>query len=69
MSKEKRALFIIPCCSAKVSDGDNPPWNEVRLNQESNRFQFLDSYRFQMIDFYSGLSRKRMKITSQVSKI
>lgn len=54
-STEARALFLIPCCSEKVPDGDNPPWMEVHSNQELNKFQFLDKVRLQMIDFYSNL--------------
>lgn len=56
-SKEKRALFLIPCCSEKKPSGDNPPWKEIRLKQNLNRLQFLDDYRVQLIHFYSNLSK------------
>ncbi len=58
MSRERKSLFIIPCSSAKLSGGNRRLWNEVRLNQESNKFKFLDNYRLKMIDFYSGLSQE-----------
>ena len=58
MPREGKSLFIIPCCSTKLSGGNRRLWNEVRLNQESNKFKFLDHYRLQMIDFYSGLSQE-----------
>ena len=54
----KRALFFVPCCSEKRIGGNKEPWKEVRLNKESNRFHFLDNYRFQLLNFYSKLSRK-----------
>ena len=57
-SKEIRALFLIPCCSKKTPDGDNPPWKEVHSNQKFNDFQFLDDIRLEMINFYSKLSRE-----------
>lgn len=57
-TKEKRALYFIPCCSKKISNEDNLPWDNVRSSQGSNSFQFLDNSRFQMIDFYSNLSKE-----------
>ncbi|MBN1762615.1 MAG: peroxide stress protein YaaA [Methanomicrobia archaeon] len=56
-SKEKRALFLIPCCSKKKPNGDKSPWLEVRSLRKNNRLDFLDIYRHQMIDFYSNLTR------------
>jgi|GEM_PF-122307 len=55
-SKERRALFLIPCCSKKIPNGDNPQWLEVRSVRGTNRLDFLDTYRLQMIDFYSNLT-------------
>ncbi|HID20534.1 MAG TPA: peroxide stress protein YaaA [Methanophagales archaeon] len=57
-SKERRALFLIPCCSKKEPEGDNPPWKEVHLNQGVNKFQFLDDIRLQMIKSYSNLEEQ-----------
>jgi len=57
-TRGERSLFLIPCCSEKISDGDNLTWKDVHLNQDLNRFQFLDSYRLLMINFYSTLSKE-----------
>ncbi|NMX22102.1 hypothetical protein C5S30_06680 [ANME-1 cluster archaeon GoMg4] len=57
-SKEKRALFLIPCCSEKVPNGDHLPWMDVHSNQKFNDFPFLDAIRLQMINFYSNLKEE-----------
>ena len=57
-NKKKRALFFIPCCSEKRPNGDGPPWKKIRSKQNLNKFQFLDDYRLQLINFYSSLSKK-----------
>jgi len=57
-SKERRALFLIPCCSEKLPNGNTPTWKEVHSDQKFNDFQFLDDIRLEMIDFYSKLSQE-----------
>jgi len=56
LSRKKRALFLIPCCSSKSKGGEYPPWNDVHRDQKFNKFQFLDDYRLQLIRFYTSLS-------------
>lgn len=51
----EKALFLIPCSSEKIPEGDNFPWSEIHSNQIYNKFQFLDNIRFQMTNFYSSL--------------
>lgn len=58
ISTEKKALFLIPCCSTKNVGGNHPSWNKVRNNKHYNKFYFLDKYRIQLIDFYRGLSQE-----------
>ena len=54
--RDKKALFLIPCCSEKRPNGYSLPWSNVHTKPEANKFQFLDRYRIQMINFYSRLS-------------
>ncbi len=56
LSRKKRALFLIPCCSRKSKGGEYPSWNVVHREQKFNKFQFLDNYRLQLIRFYTRLS-------------
>ncbi|GAH62770.1 unnamed protein product, partial [marine sediment metagenome] len=32
LSRKKRALFLIPCCSSKSKSGEYPPWNDVHFD-------------------------------------
>lgn len=59
ISTEKKALFLIPCCSTKSVGGNHPAWNKVCFNKLYNKFYFLDKYRIQIIDFYRSLSHEK----------
>jgi len=50
-----RALFLMPCCSRKVSGGFNPPWGQVK---EENGLKFLNEHREQLVEYYNNLSEE-----------